>query len=199
MKKHLLTIAALFFTSLLFSQDYNLTFRSHLAFTGEASSNICGYAANGHEYALVGTQGGMHIVDVTNPDLPVDLQLIPGNNSQWREVKVWKHFAYVTTEANNGGLQIVDMSTLPTTAPFVTYTGDGAIAGKVSRIHALHIDTTAGFVHLFGCRMSDGEAIGDLVLDLKSNPMAPVYVGKWTTDYIHDGYVDNDTLYGGHI
>lgn len=200
MHKILLVLSFLFAGQFLVAQDFNLVQRSQTQYPGETCANICGYAQNGREYALVGCSQGMRIVDVTNPDVPVAIAQIPGPNNLWKEIKVWKNYAYVTTEATGGGLQIVDLSGLPnTTVPYTTYFGDGTIAGTVNKIHALHIDTTAGFVHLFGATMSDGAAVGDLVLDLKPDPMNPVYVGKWDVNYIHDGYVNNDTLYGGHI
>jgi hypothetical protein len=52
------------------SPAQNITLRSQLTFSGQACSNIWGYAAKGREYALVGTSGGSAIVDVTNPDVP---------------------------------------------------------------------------------------------------------------------------------
>jgi len=41
---------------------------------------------------------------------------------------------------------------------------------------------------------------GPKFLDLNTDPYNPVYVGKFDQlNYIHDGYVDNDTLYACHI
>jgi choice-of-anchor B domain-containing protein len=186
--------------SALTAQNFNLVQRSNITFPGETCANICGYAQNGLEYALIGCSKGIRIVNVTDPDNPVVITQIPGPNNLWKEIKVWKNYAYITTEANGGALQIIDLSGLPSaTVPLVTYKGDGVIANQLSKIHALHIDTTSGFVHLFGATMSDGTAIGDVVLDIKTNPIAPIYVGKWDASYIHDGYVNNDTLYGSHI
>lgn len=201
MKRLLLTAFCGLFAAALFSQDYNIQFQSHLPFPGEECANICGYAINNHEYALVGTTAGMRVVDVTDPENPFNVKLIPGNTSDWREIKVFNGLAYVTTEADGGGLQIVDLTGLPNDdLPFTTWFGDGDIQGRLSRIHALHIDEKKGFIYLYGTRLAmPTEAVGCIVADLKPDPKNPIYAGRWQVDYIHDGYVDNDTLYGGHI
>jgi choice-of-anchor B domain-containing protein len=199
-----------------YSPTVNMTFRSKLGF-GMTGGNICGYAKNGREYALVGNQQGMAIVDVTNPTSPTIFQQVTGLTSLWREVKVYQDYAYVTTEADGSGLQIVDLRPLglatPMPATLTTYRGDGTILTNIRRIHALHIDEAKGFAYLFGgvselatptgTENSDGIAI---VLDIKTDPLNPRYVGKSlksftpsNNNYIHDGYVRGDTLYSGNI
>jgi choice-of-anchor B domain-containing protein len=178
----------------------NVTQQFHLPISNQSCANICGYVdATGNEYALVGASQGMWIVNVTVPNAPVTISQIPNVDNLWKEIKVYGDYAYVTTEGG-GGLQIVDLSSLPT-APTVyhNYTGDGAIAGQLDEIHALHIDTTLGFCYLFGSSLFGGGAI---VLDLNTDPYNPTYLGNYTNpafNYVHDGYVDNDTLYAGHI
>lgn len=171
----------------------NIQMRDTLYFPGNVRlSNIGGYAANGKEYALVGTQVGLTIVDVTNPDNIKKLYDIPGPNSIWREVKTWKGYAYVTTEAGDG-LQIIDMRNLPGLPQVKQYTGDGEINNQLSSIHALHID--AGYVYLYGSKIGKQGAI---ICSL-SDPWNPRYVGKYDERYVHDGYVRNDILYAAHI
>jgi choice-of-anchor B domain-containing protein len=199
MFKNLLLLSVLWCTTALSginAQNFNVTFRSKMGFPGQTCANISGYAANGHEYALVGASKGLAIVEVTNPDAPVKLVQLPGPDNLWKEIKTYKHYAYVTSEGGQG-VQIVDLSKLPAPNPnFKFYTGDGAIAGELSSIHALHIDTTAGYLYAFGSGLFSGGAV---VLDLK-DPYNPVYAGHFNDlGYIHDGWSDNDTLYAGHI
>ncbi|MDQ3048573.1 MAG: choice-of-anchor B family protein [Bacteroidota bacterium] len=193
----------LFATAALFSfgqatAQLNVTLQGQLAYPGQTCANICGYVDSlGNEYALVGASLGMSIVDVTNPAAPVEVIQIPGPDNLWKEIKVRGKYAYVTTEAG-GGLQIINLSSLPNTAGIVyqNWTGDGAIAGMLNTIHALHIDNN--FVYLYGTNLFGGGAV---VADL-TDPWNPVYVGKYTnsvSDYVHDGYVRNDTMYSGHI
>lgn len=201
MKKLVLLVACLitFYSS---HAQLNMTFRSKLTYSG-ALSNIGGFAINGHEYALVGWEQGLSIVDVTNPDSIYIRYNVPGPTSIWREVKTFGNYAYVTTEGSGGqyeGLTIVNLGDLPTTINNTyhhTYKGDGAIANQIQTIHALHIDE--GYVYLYGSNLFNGAAI---ICDLNIDPWNPVYVGNTSNadpNYIHDGYVRNDTLYACHI
>ncbi len=199
-----LAAASLLVASGLFAQtSLNVTLADQLTISGaQTLANVCGYTtSNGNEYALLGAEDGMIIVDITVPTNVVQIVQIPMVNSLWKEIKVYQNYAYVTTEGSGGALQIVDLSAIPATTPgaytYQTYTGDGAINGQLSTVHALHIDTTAGYCYLFGTNLFNGGAI---FLDLNTDPYNPTYAGKYDANgYVHDGYVDNDTLFAGHI
>jgi choice-of-anchor B domain-containing protein len=175
----------------------NVRFRAQVTYPNQTLANICGYTKNGREYALLGANLGMIIVDITNPDAPRTIKQIAGVNNLWKEIKVYKNFAYVTSEGGTG-LQIINLSNLPdTTFAVRQYTGDSVIAARLDKIHALHIDTLRGFAYLYGTTgLANGGAV---VLNLEPDPFNPKYVGQYATNYIHDGYVHNDTLWGGHI
>jgi choice-of-anchor B domain-containing protein len=179
------------------AQNFNLELRSTLTFPNQTLANIAGYTQDGREYALVGGSKGLIIVDITDPASPVQIVQIPGPDNLWKEIKTFSHYAYVTSEGG-GGVQIVDLSTLPSASLlYHNYTGDGEIAGQLDDIHALHIDVSKGFLYAFGGGLFGG---GAKVLDLNADPYNPTYVGKFDQlGYIHDGYADNDTLYAGHI
>ena len=90
-----------------------------------AASNLWGYVDpdDGHEYAIIGLSNGTGVVDVTNPIKPRVVGIVPAKDSDWRELKVysvfnektkkWDGYVYVSTEAFNGGLQVIDLSELP--------------------------------------------------------------------------------------
>lgn len=200
-KKIITVILAAITFSVVQAQNLNVTFRSQLTYPSQTCANILGYVDTlGNEYALVGASLGMSIVDVTNPNTPVQVIQIPGPDNLWKEIKVRGKYAYVTSEGG-GGLQIINLSSLPNTAgiTYSNYTGNGAIAGQLNTIHALHID--GNYCYLYGSNLFNGGAV---VLDI-TNPVAPNYVGNYSMgssssdDYVHDGYVRNDTLYAGHI
>ena len=184
-------------TGSLFAQNTNVAFRSKTTYTGQTLSNIWGYAAGGREYALVGAKNGMIVTDVTNPAAPVQIVQIPGVASQWREIKTYLNYAFIATEGG-GGLQIVDLSPLPSASlPVYTYTGGGTTPAVLNSIHALQVDEAKGFLYLYGSNLVGGRAC---VFDLKPNPAAPVYKGYYNpVGYVHDGYVNNDTMYAAHI
>lgn len=197
-----LTFFFIFFllTTLFNQENYNLSVRSNLPFPGLSLANIWGYADSlGNEYALVGTSAGLSIVDVTNPDKPMLKFTVSGVKSGWREIKTWGSFAYVTSEGSNSGLTIIDLRKLPDTIFSKVYKGDGTIADLLSTNHALHIDN--GFCYLYGTNSSGNPTIsngGAVILDLK-DPWNPKYSGKYSQEYIHDGYVANDTLWACNI
>jgi len=173
--------------------NQNITLASIKTYTNDLS-NIHGYTdTTGREYALVGWYNGTSIVDVTNPSAPVQVAQISGQPSFWREIKTWGKYAYVTTEAG-GGLQIINLSNLPGTSLPVTYWTPTISGQQLGSIHSLHIDN--GKVYLYGSDVGNG---GALIADISTNPITPIYLGKYDAYYIHDGYVKNDTLYPAHI
>lgn len=169
------------------AQNVNIVQRSRVPYPG--TSNIWGYVdTTGKEYALVGANDRLSIVNVTNPDAPVKRFSVPGPNSAWREIRTWGKYAYVTTEGG-GGLTIVNLSKLPDTISYKQYTGNGAMAGHLNAIHALHIDN--GKLYLYGGDYQQGKA---KVFSL-SDPWNPNYLGTVSNRYVHDGFVKNDTMY----
>ncbi len=197
MKLRLIPLCILF-SGAVMAQNVNVKFRSQLKYPGQSLANICGYVdKTGKEYALVGASKGMSIVDVSNPDKPLEVKFIDGPVSKWKEIKVRGNYAYIACEEGNG-LQIVNMGSLPSTTgiTYKTWKGDGAIANSLGKIHALHIDDK--YAYLFGSNLYGG---GPVVVDL-TDPYNPKYVGKYQNsngNYVHDGYVRNDTLYACHI
>ena len=163
----------------------NVTLLSNLnQYPSTGYSNIWGYVApNGTEYALLGTRSGTSIISLADPYNPVECAFIPAPQSSWRELKVHSHYAYVATDATGNGLQIIDLSQLPTTATLVntlnTYFNDA---------HDLLIDD--GYCYVVG-----GDGIGGMsILDL-SNPVVPVRTAYYTASgYIHDIYIWDDTV-----
>lgn len=181
-------------------QNINLQLRSTMDFPGQTLANVCGYWQNGQEYALVGGQAGLIIVNITNPDAPQQIVQIPGPNNLWKEIKVYSHYAYVTSEGGQG-VQIVDLSNLPSAnLNYHYYKGDGAIAGQLDGIHALHIDVKKGFLYTYGGSIDQNDPGGAKIFNLNLDPYNPKYVARFEQlGYIHDGYADNDTLYACHI
>jgi choice-of-anchor B domain-containing protein len=179
------------------AQNTNVTLRSKIAYPSQTLANIYGYTQNGREYALLGGAKGLIIVDITNPDNPVEITQVPGPTNLWKEIKTYGHYAYVVTEGGQG-IQVVDLSPLPDpNLLYHQYRGDGAILNQLNKIHALHIDVTKGYLYAYGGDLFSG---GVKVFNLNPDPYNPVYVGKFDQlGYVHDGYVDNDTMYAGHI
>jgi choice-of-anchor B domain-containing protein len=182
--KFLLTF--LFAAGILTAQS-NVTFLSNLnQYPSAGYNDIWGYVdGSGNEYALLGVQTGTSIINVTIPANPVEVAFIPGPNSIWRDLKTHSTYAYIVTEGTGTGrgLQIVDLSQLPTTATLVN-----TIETWFTRAHNIYIDN--GFAYVIGTNNGGGMHILDL-----SNPVNPTRTFYYTgSNYIHDVYIWNDTV-----
>jgi choice-of-anchor B domain-containing protein len=147
----------------------------------------------GREYAILGNQCGTAIVEITQTAAITERSFIPGPCSEWREIQVHGHYAYVVSEAG-GGTQIIDLSTLPDSAHLVKSFVFSSGSKSTIRAHTNHIRD--GFLYLNGCATwSPG---GILIFDL-SDPENPAFQGEFAGTYIHDSFVRNDTIYGAGI
>ncbi|MBS1519137.1 MAG: choice-of-anchor B family protein [Bacteroidetes bacterium] len=154
-------------------------------------SALWGYVApDGREYALLGCPSGTSIIDVTDSANIHEVDFIAGLNSNWREMKTYSHYAYVVSEATNSKLQIIDLQYLPDSASLVntwSYTG-------YTKTHS--ISQSGHYLYLNG---GNSAASGGItVLDV-IDPVNPVKLGQWTTLYVHDCRVVNDTIYAANI
>jgi choice-of-anchor B domain-containing protein len=146
-----------------------------------------GYTApDGRRFALTGTSSGTSIVDVSNPSAPRPTGFIEGPASAWREVRTYKTYAYVSTEARHG-LDIIDLSNPDRPRKVQTWNKTFTSA------HTLWIDEERGLL------FANGTAFGMRVLDLEPDPEDPREVGSFTQFYLHDSYTRGNVLYGSAI
>lgn len=194
-----LLLCSCFLGQYVWAQNFGFTLKSNITFNhinNELLSNIWGYAANGREYAIVGTKDGATIVDVTDPTAPDELFHIDCNNSIWREPKVWGHYAYVVTEGG-GGMLIIDLANLPNSAPHTFWTGGALPNGNNytnSSSHDLFTDNN-GYLYLTGSNTYQGL----VALNLNASPTNPPIVGAFNNIYVHDGFARNDTIWNANI
>lgn len=173
------------------AQAQNLTLLDSLAYSATLN-DVWGYTdPQGNEYALVGLTNGVSIVDIHTDTTGIqEVAFIPGPPSTWRDLKTYGEFAYIVTEADTG-LLIVDLRQLPQ----VNYRYDTLSIG-LRTAHNLFIDSS-GRAYIFGSNLANGGAV---ILDLKgADPFQPAVIGYYTEDYIHDGYVRDDTLWSAEI
>ena len=154
------------------------------------------------EYALVGLNDGFACVDVSDPSNPIQKFYISDINSTWRDVKTWGNYAYITTEAD-AGLLIVDLTDMSGgtywhVSNFTHPTNGSSV--EFTAAHNLYIDEN-GICYIFGASSANGGSPSDgaIFLDVAANATAPVYLGEWDDEYIHDGMVRGDTMYAGCI
>ena len=178
-------------------------------------NDIWGYTSvEGKEYALIGAWDGTQIIDIsTDPDNPITVGYIPGSYSTHRDIKTYDQYMYIGTEANRAdpylmeqtgeyhvipqGIQVVDLSD-PENAELV-YEWDGVVQSHNIMEHE-------GYLYIIG---SSQDEAGDgtiswglddlIILDLITDPAAPVKVGGWSGEYIHDVCLYENTLYASAI
>ena len=178
-----------------FAKAQNISLVGHLSYNVSCAGVWHYVDTVGNEYALVGARDRVSIVNVTNPASPVEVFSVPaltGETSLWRELKTFGKYAYAVSEGG-GGLIVIDLSNLPNSINSKHWYGDGAIGGQLTTGHA--IAATDGYAYIFGSNIGSGGAI---IADL-SDPWNPHYVGQYNQQYIHDGYIRNDTLWAGEI
>ncbi len=172
------------------------------SFTGNPASaaNLWGYVDldDNREYAIIGLRNGTGVVNITDPINPVIVGHIAGVSSQWREVKVyqfwnstasrWDAYAYVTTEGSGGGIQIIDLTQLPTSVSLAnTWTGvSTSHTDHVSNIdYSTNVSNNPSFPPIL---YISGSNLGGLRFISLANPTSLTALGSITGTYSHDTY-----------
>ena len=166
----------------------------HPVSQGAAYSALWGYRApDGREYAILGCDSGTAFVDITDSANIREVDFLKGPVSDWREMKTYSHYAYIVSEAQNSGIQIVDLQYLPDSIRFVKKFN----ATGHTTTHT--ISQSGPYLYLSGANSSFVQNGGIAILDLTVDPETPVLKGKWTTLYVHDCRVENDTIWAANI
>jgi choice-of-anchor B domain-containing protein len=184
---------------------HNIDYLGHVSLTDfstrpTSASNLWGFVDldDNREYAVIGHRNGTSVFEVTDPANPREVGTIAGNTSAWREVKLLQvpngtgghnAYAYMSTEAAGGGLQIIDLSNLPTSISLANTIRD------IDTSHTLYISNIdyasnaplAGaqpYLYLAGANVASGAF---RIYDL-SNPVQPALVTSPPvgTGYMHD-------------
>jgi choice-of-anchor B domain-containing protein len=145
--------------------------------------------ANGRRFALTGLSSGLSIVEVTDPTRPRNVALVAGPESQWREIRTYGEYVYVTTEAA-WGLDIVSMKDPDRPRKIQT------LSRTFRSAHSLWIDQDRGLLFVNG---SNGRTGGMRILDIGADPEDPPEVGAFTDFYIHDSYTRGNVLFASAI
>lgn len=195
MKKYFLSIfAILFFANLSYSQlaNQNTNLLSQLDEHGTSYSALWGYTAtDGREYAILGCQTGTAFIDITDSTNIHEVDFISGLSSSWREMKTYSHYAYVVSEATNSKLQIMDLQYLPDSVVLVdtwSYAG-------YTKTHS--IQQAGQYLYLNGGNAAT--SVGGVAVVDVTNPTTPVKLGEWSTEYVHDCRILNDTIWASNI
>lgn len=147
-----LPFSLLFFYTLCNAQ--NIDFRSKIHIPGPGMTGIWGYTDGTFEYALVGNNERLTIVNVTDPEAPeiVNKVEMPGGSS--RDVRMYENVAYVGQIPKSSdslfGIWIVDLNALPNDSlPAYLFTEYEAHGVQLKSAWHLEVDQKKGFYTCF--------------------------------------------------
>jgi choice-of-anchor B domain-containing protein len=178
--------------------DFNLSLQSQVNDYPKDVYASCWHHVDsrGNEYAVLGTYRGTAIYLLKDPAKPQRVAFIPGATGNWREMKSYQDFVYITADQGESGIVIVDMRRAPEAITFrnllLTVPAlDGTPATTILTTHTLWVDEN-GVLYLSGSKANRG---GVVMFDLKTNPENPIYLGRSRAVYAHDCFARGDTLW----
>jgi len=152
------------------------------------------------EYALMGINKGVVFIDITNPLTPIILGTLKTStvNSSWRDVKVYKDYAFIVSEALNHGMQVFDLKRLRTvTTPPEEFSADVHFT-EFGSAHNIVINEESGYAYIVGASRSSTYIGGPIFINIQ-DPLNPISEGGFAAGgYSHDAQVvtyngpDND-------
>lgn len=162
-------------------------------------NDVWGYTDlnTGREYAFMGLENGVAVVDITDPQAPEQVGAASGSATTWRDIKVyqlfdagaqrWRAYAYATADAVPDPLIVLDLSGLPNGVERVNFTSD---------FRAAHNDYLVNADYSFGlAQTSEPPLLGIAGGNLNSgnhrlyslaDPRAPALLSVSTAGYAHD-------------
>ncbi len=178
----------------------NMSLEAQVRFDQELS-DVWGYVDDmDREFAIVGLNRAVAIVNVSTPNVPDLISIIDGPRSIWRDIKTYGDHAFVITDSEGLGLHVLDLSDLPNPLDsadhyFWAPHFEEFDSTQLRVCHNLYIDEQTGIAYLAGCNVNNG---GILMVDV-TNPDSLAYIGALDARYSHDVYVRNDTVYSSDI
>jgi len=169
---------------------YDLLSRIPIEYFGSVEGNDSwGWtdSLDGKEYALMGLDDGTAFVDISDPESPKYLGKLPSStvNSSWRDIKVYKDYAFIVSEAAGHGLQVFDLSKLRSVKTEQIFASDVNL-NDFGNAHNIAINKESGFAYVLGSKLFDG---GPAFIDINS-PLNPNIVGGYSfSSYTHDAHV----------
>lgn len=170
---------------------------SSFSLTSTQGAGIWGFSdpAN-REYAIMCTDGGTAVFDITNPVSPVEIGMVaPLNANPDKEVQIYVFdddpfiaYAYVAHPGSGGGLQIIDLSNVPVSIAEVTPNWCPGFLGFTEATNVALGVKPSGFI---GFVQGSNQSAGVFAVDI-SNPTGPCDLGSWDVAFTYDLFLSSN-------
>ena len=167
-----------------------LSFMTNGDLGGGNSNDIWGWTSSttGKEYVLLGKIVGTAFIDISDPEIPRYLGVLPTEttNSTWRDIKTYGDYAYIGSEAGDHGMQIFDLNILDTVTVIPQTFVNSAHYSGFGDSHNIVINEDFPLAYGVGTNTAAG---GLHAVDI-TDPLNPVIAGTFDEDgYTHDAQV----------
>ena len=157
---------------------------------GNAGSDIWGWvdAQSGNEYALIGMSNGTAFVDVTDPENPIYLGILPTETVEapWRDIKVYADHAFIVADgAGAHGMQVFDLTQLRGLAGPQTFAAS-VVYGDFGNAHNIAINEDTGFAYVVGSNSGPSPCGKGLHMIDINTPINPMFAGCHAIFEVHD-------------
>ncbi|GLR18985.1 hypothetical protein GCM10007940_36010 [Portibacter lacus] len=168
-------------------------------------NDVWGYVApDGKEYGIIGDRATISIIDVSDPLNIVKVSdIIQGENSIWRDYKVFSHYLYSITDNGTNAVNGIVVYDLTDPAAPVRVKD---VNSEFGRCHNIYIDEANARIYAVGMPGSTDMCVYDL-----TTPADPVLLNCYDLDtisdgalgisggfYIHDIFVKDNIAYSSH-
>lgn len=190
-------------------------FKSHAdlgSFGGEGSSSWGWISDDGREFVAVGQQDGTAFAEISSEGKLVYLGRLPQQSvwSIWREIRSYKNYMIIGSEAVGHGVQIFDMTKLLSIDPAmpVNFSTTADITGlftdylELGRTHNVVVNEELNYAVAVGAAPRNSTCRAGLIFIDLTDPATPTSPGCAGQDgYVHDAhclvYHGPDTRYEG--
>ncbi|KAF2431461.1 hypothetical protein EJ08DRAFT_648976 [Tothia fuscella] len=191
------------------------SFKSHAdlgSATGEGSSSWGWTSGDGREFIAIGQTDGAAFAEITKDGKLLYLGRLPHNSepSLWREIRGYKDYMIIGSEAVKHGVQIFDMRKLVSIDPAspVTFSTTKDITGLFTglpngRTHNVVVNEASNYAYAVGAQPRDDKCKSGLIFIDLSDPTNPTSPGcAAQAGYVHDAqcriYKGPQEKYNGH-
>jgi choice-of-anchor B domain-containing protein len=130
--------------------------------------------STGKEYAIMGLDSKTSFIDISNPANPIHIADIKTatRSSTWRDMKIYKNYAYIVSEAYRHGMQVVNLEQLRNYNGSVMTLRADVHYKKFGNAHNIAINEETGYAYAVGTSTCDG---GLHIINIQ-NPTKPKFV-----------------------